>query len=60
MALLRLDLQAEIPHSEGIVKEAVKEVDVSFIRHDRNKKSYDVSKAVDTIVSKPVKMPFLL
>ena len=36
------------------------EVDVSFIRRDSNIKSYDVSKAVDTVVNKPAKVPFLL
>ena len=35
-------------------------VDVSFIRRDSNIKSYDVSKAVDTIVNKPAKVQFLL
>ena len=50
----------DIAHCEGIVKEAVVEVDVSFIRRDSNIKSYDVSKAVDTVVNKPAKVPFLL
>ena len=50
----------EIAHCEGIVREAVVGVDVSFIRRDSNIKSYDVSKAVDTIVNKPAKVPFLL
>ena len=50
----------EVPHSEGIVKEAVVEVDVSFIRRDSNIKTYDVSKAVDTLVNKPAKVPFLV
>ena len=40
----------DIAHCEGIVKEAVVEVDVSFIRRDSNIKSYDLSKAVDTVV----------
>ena len=50
----------EIAHCQGIVKEAVVGVDVSFIRRDSNIKSDDVSKAVDTIVNKPAKVPFLL
>jgi hypothetical protein len=50
----------EIAHCEGIFREAVVGVDVSFIRRDSNIKNYDVSKAVDTIVNKPAKVPFLL
>jgi hypothetical protein len=49
----------EVAHCEGIVREAVVEVDVSFIRRDSNIKSYDVSKAVDTLVNKQAKVPFL-
>jgi hypothetical protein len=48
----------EVAHCEGIVREAVVEVDVSFIRRDSNIKSYDVSKAVDTLLNKQARCHF--
>ena len=50
----------EIANCEGIVREAVKDVDVSFIRRDRDVRSYNVSKAVDGIMKKRLKCHFCL
>ena len=50
--MMILDLLSQGFDCEGIVKEALKDVDVSFIRRDSDIRSYDVSKAVDNIVGK--------
>jgi hypothetical protein len=52
----------EVPHCEGIVKEAIREGEGGghFIRRSENIKSYSVSKAVDTLANKPAKVPFML
>ena len=60
----------EVAHCSGIVKEAMKSYwedskdeknrKGHFIRRSENIISYTVSEAVDSIVKKPVKAPFLL
>ena len=52
----------EVVHCEGIVKEAIKEGlgGGHFIRRSQNIKTYKVSKAVDSLVNKPAKVPFMV
>ena len=52
----------EVVHCEGIVREAIRvgEGGGHFIRRGGNIKSYGVSKAVDSLVKKPPKVPFML
>ena len=51
----------DVVHCEGIVKEAIKEGEGGghFIRRSQNIKTYQVSKAVDALVNKPVNVPFM-
>jgi hypothetical protein len=52
----------EVVHCEGVVKEAIRvgEGGGHFIRRSENIKSYNVSKAVDSIVSKTPKLSFMM
>ena len=50
----------EVAHCESIVRESLKDLNTNFIRRDRDIKSYAVSKAVDSVVNKPARVPFLL
>ena len=51
----------DVVHCEGIVKEAIKEGEGGghFIRCSQNIKTHQVSKAVDTLVAKPLNVPFM-
>ena len=51
----------DVAHCEGIVKEAIKEGEGGghFIRCSQNIKTHQVSKAVDTLVAKPLNVPFM-
>jgi hypothetical protein len=51
----------DVVHCEGIVKEAIKEGEGGghFIRRSQKIKTYQVSKAVDSLVNKPLNVPFM-
>ena len=52
----------DVAHCSGIVKQAIREGEGGghFIRRSDNIKTYQVSKAVDKLVKKTPKVPFLL